>query len=283
MTRLFLVAALSWLALAGPLSPLIADDAKPPDDDPAAARPILVAHRGLLRHAPENTLPAFAACLELRMGFELDVRTTKDGHLVVIHDNNVARTTDGPSRSVRDMTLEELKRLDAGSWFDEAFAGVRVPTLDETLSFVNQRKRGPTIIALNVKDVTREGETKLVALVEKHNLQSESFAFDQSDEMSRRLKMLNPDFRIGQNVSRQSIEDRLKEGLLDCFLLTSTPTAEEVTRLHEHGKQVLFNFAGESRRDSQTWKRAAAAGIDGILTDYPLECRAAWRVDQTPR
>ncbi|MBP85884.1 MAG: hypothetical protein CMJ64_04070 [Planctomycetaceae bacterium] len=247
-------------------------------DGATAPSPIPVAHRGLLRHAPENTLPAFAACLELGLGFELDIRTTKDGHLVVLHDDNVERTTDGPSRSVRDMTLAEVKRLDAGSWFDEAFAGVRIPTLEETLSLGSQRKRGLTIIALNVKDVTREGEAKLVALVEKHNLLSESFAFDQSDEMSRRLKKLNPAFRIGQNVSRQSIEARLKEGLLDCFLLTSTPTAEEVSRLHEHGKQGLFNFAGESSRNPQAWKRAAAAGIDGLLTDYPLECRAAWRV-----
>lgn len=244
-----------------------------------AADPIPVAHRGLLRHAPENTLPAFAVCLELGIGFELDVRTTKDGHLVVLHDDNVKRTTNGPSRPVRDMTLAELKRLDAGSWFDNAFTGVRVPTLEETLSLVARRKRGPTIIALNVKYVTREGEAKLVELVEKYKLLSESFAFDQSDEMSHRLKKLNPEFRIGQNVNRKSIDARLKEGLLDYFLLTATPTAEEVSHLHQSGKRVLFNYAGsgESRRNRNTWKQAAAAGIDGLLTDYPLECRAVWR------
>ena len=62
-----------------------------------ASDPIPVAHRGLLRHAPENTLPAFAACLELGMGFELDIRTTKDGYLVVLHDDSVKRTTNGPA------------------------------------------------------------------------------------------------------------------------------------------------------------------------------------------
>ena len=80
----------------------------------SAGDPILISHRGLLRHAPENTLPAFAACLELGIGFELDIRTTKDGQLVVIHDDSVERTTNGPSRSIRDMTLEEVKQLDAG-------------------------------------------------------------------------------------------------------------------------------------------------------------------------
>jgi len=244
-----------------------------------AADPIPIAHRGLLRHAPENTLPAFSVCLELGMGFELDIRTTKDGHLVVLHDDNVKRTTDGPSRSIRDMTLAELKRLDAGGWFDDAFAGERIPTLEETLSLVAQRKRGPTIIALNVKHVTREGEAELVGLVEKYKLLSDSFAFDQSDEMSRRLKKLNPAFRIGQNVNRKSIDARLEENLLDCFLLTATPTAEEVSRLHARGKQVLFNYAGsgEARRNTEAWKQAAAAGIDGLLTDYPLECRVVWR------
>ncbi len=244
-----------------------------------AADPIPIAHRGLLWHAPENTLPAFSVCLELGMGFELDIRTTKDGHLVVLHDDNVKRTTDGQSRSVRDMTLAELKRLDAGSWFDNAFVGERIPTLEETLSLVAQRKRGPTIIALNVKHVTREGEARLVGLVEKYKLLSESFAFDQSVEMSRRLKKVNPAFHIGQNVNRKSIDARLDEGLLDCFLLTATPTAEEVSRLHQSGKQVLFNYAGsgETRRNTETWRRAAMAGIDGLLTDYPLSFRIVLR------
>jgi glycerophosphoryl diester phosphodiesterase len=241
--------------------------------------PIAVAHRGLLRHAPENTLPAFAACLELGIGFELDVRTAKDGQLVVLHDDNIQRTTDGPSQSVRDLTLRELKQLDAGSWFDKAYAGVRVPTLEETLSLISRRKRGPTIIALNVKDVTRDAEASFVALVEKCDLLSESFAFDQSDEMSRRLKERNAAFRIGQNVNRQSIDARLAEGLLDCFLLTSLPAADEVLKLRRQSKQALFNFAGtgEGRRNPAAWQQAAEAGIDGLLTDYPLECRSTWR------
>lgn len=251
-------------------------DAQPTDS------PIPVAHRGLLRHAPENTLPAFAACLELGIGFELDVRTTKDGHLVVLHDDSVVRTTNGPNRSIRDLTLEEVRQLDAGSWFDQAFAGVRVPTLEETLAVVKNRKRGSTIIALNVKQLTPPGEARLVSLVEKYGLLNESFAFDQSPEMSRRLKKLNPKFRIGQNVNRNSLDARLQEDCLDVFLLTFAPTAEEVNRLREHKKQVLFNFAGpgDARRNPAVWKQVRDAGIDGLLTDYPLECRGVWRAPE---
>ncbi len=244
-----------------------------------AADPIPVAHRGMLRHAPENTLPAFAACLDLGMGFELDIRTTKDGHLIVIHDDDIERTTNGPSHSIRDMTLDEIRQLDAGSWFDSAYAGVQVPTLEETLALVKARKLSPTVVALNVKQLTREGEAKLVALVEKYGLLDVSFAFDQDAETSRRFKALNPKFRIGQNVGRKTLDARIQENFLDVFLVTFAPTPEEVSRLHGHQKQVLFNFAGpgDTRRDPPVWKRVQEARIDGMLTDYPLECRAVWR------
>ena len=259
--------SVAFLILAAAVVPALADD------------PIPVAHRGMLRHAPENTIPAFASCLSLGMGFELDIRTTKDGHLVVLHDDSLARTTNGPATSVRNVTLDELRKLDAGSWFDPVFAGERVPTLEETLALVRDRKRGPTIIALNVKDVTPDGEENLVRLVEKYGLLDESFAFDQNDEMSRRLKKLNPRFLIGQNVNRQSIDLRLDEGLLDVFLLTAAPTAAEVQRLKQRGIEVLFNFGGDgdARRNPTVWKQVRDAGIDGILTDFPLECRAVWR------
>jgi len=244
-----------------------------------AGEPILIAHRGLLRHAPENTIPAFATCIELGMGFELDVRTTKDGHLIVLHDDNVQRTTDGSSQSIRNMTLEKARQLDAGTWFDPAFAGTQIPTLEETFALVKNRKRSPTILALNVKQLNPDGEAKLVSLVENYRLLNESFAFDQSAEMSRRLKKLNPKFRIGQNVNRQSLDDRLEEDFIDVFLLTFAPSREEVKRLHEHKKQVLFNYAGpgDDRRNPNTWRQARNAGIDGMLTDFPLECRSLWR------
>ncbi|MCA9015685.1 MAG: hypothetical protein KDA77_10175 [Planctomycetaceae bacterium] len=248
-----------------------------------AAEPVLIAHRGMLRHAPENTLPAFRVCLDLRIGFELDIRTTKDGELVIIHDDSVQRTTDGPKRSIRELNWSEVKQLDAGRWFDPLFAGTRVPTLEQTLQLIKERKQGDTIIALNIKQLNPAGEKKLVQLLEKYNLFEDSFAFDQSVEMSKRLKQLNPRIRIGQNVNRQSIDARLKENQLDVFLLTFVPQKREVDRLKQQGKQVLFNFggSGEARRNPAVWNQVRAAGIEGMLTDYPLECRQVWRdVDQ---
>src|SRR5689334_22550231 len=87
-------------------------------DDPP--RPLVVAHRGLPRHAPENTLANMRACLEHRLGIEFDVQRTKDGVLVCIHDDMVNRTTNGRGR-VSETSLEDIRKLDAGAWFEPQF------------------------------------------------------------------------------------------------------------------------------------------------------------------
>ena len=245
----------------------------------SAVEPIAIAHRGLLRHAPENTHAAFAACLELRMGFELDIRTTSDGHLVVIHDDNLVRTTNGPSKSIRNITLAEAKELDAGSWFDAAYANERIPTFEETCELIKNRKQGPTVIALNIKDINLDGERKIIELLDKYGMFEYSFAFDQSEEVSKRLKALDQRLRIGQNVNRGSIKQVLEKNFIDVFLLSDTPTKAEVETLHASGKQVLFNYAGSGaqRRNTQAWRQAYDAGIDGMLTDYPTMALEVWR------
>lgn len=247
-----------------------------------SAEPLAIAHRGLLRHAPENTLSSFAACLELRMGIELDIRTTSDGHLVVIHDDNLQRTTNGPSKSIRSLSLAEVKKLDAGSWFDIAYRNERVPTLEETFALIQKRKQGPTLIALNVKQITREGERTLIRLMDEYAMFGISFVFDQSDDVSKRLKQLDPRLLVGQNVSRGSIAGVLKADFVDVFLLSDTPTETEVVKLHEHQKLALFNYAGagNDRRSPVAWRQARAAGVDGMLTDYPTLCQQFWRADQ---
>ena len=256
--------------LLTPLAALHADD------------PILIAHRGLLRHAPENTLPAFASCLELGMGFELDIRTTKDGKLVVLHDATLERTTDGPDRPLTEFTWNQLREFDAGSWFDPRFTGVRVPSLEETFALIHERKRQATWIALNIKGINEDGERELVRLLAKFELFEESFAFDQSAECSQRLKALDPRVQIGgRNVKREELGARLAENANDVFLLAFVPTEAEVSLLRKRGKQIFFNYAGpgEHRRNKATWLNARDAGIDGMLTDSPLDCAKLWRGD----
>jgi glycerophosphoryl diester phosphodiesterase len=98
-----------------------------------------VAHRGASKFAPVNTLPALKKAIDL--GFEyigLDVRQTRDGIAVLMHDNLIDRTTNG-SGQLSDFDLKDLQKLDAGAWFSEEFAGTSVPTLEEALQLIKGR------------------------------------------------------------------------------------------------------------------------------------------------
>ena len=108
-------------------------------DETPVTEPSVVGHRGLLRHAPENTLAGFRACLELRLGFEVDVRRSSDGVLICIHDETLDRTTTVKEK-VADQTLAELKRLDAGGWFRADFREERIPTLEEVFALLATSK-----------------------------------------------------------------------------------------------------------------------------------------------
>ncbi len=95
----------------------------------------VIGHRGAAAYAPENTLVSFMKAREMGADwFELDVRLSKDGEVVVMHDDTVDRTTNGHGY-VRDLTLHELKQLDAGAWKGEEFAGERIPTLAQCLDY----------------------------------------------------------------------------------------------------------------------------------------------------
>jgi len=112
-------------------------------------RPTVIGHRGLVQSAPENTLAGFRACLGLRVGFEWDVRRTKDGQLVCLHDETVDRTTSGKGR-LADLTLAELRRLDAGRWFDAAFAEERVPQVEEVLEVLARSPPEAGLLAVDL-------------------------------------------------------------------------------------------------------------------------------------
>jgi glycerophosphoryl diester phosphodiesterase len=131
-------------------------------------RPILLAHRGDFVHAPENTLPAFEQAIQKGAdGIELDVKLTADDHVVVIHDSTVDRTTDGKGR-VSSMTLEAIRKLDAGGWFDEKFSGAKIPLLEEVFETVGRDK----IINIELKNYSSPFNglvVKVCELIKRHN------------------------------------------------------------------------------------------------------------------
>ena len=159
--------------------------------------PLVVAHRGLLRHAPENTLANFRACLELRFGFEFDVERTKDGQLVCIHDGTVDRTTNGTGK-VSELTLAQMRELDAGSWFDPKFAGEKVPTIDEVLKLIAEYRQHDVLIAVDLK-AANVGED-VVRLAERHKVLDRLLFIGRTisePELRRNIKEASPEAHTG--------------------------------------------------------------------------------------
>lgn len=112
-------------------------------------RPMLIGHRGAAGLAPENTIASFAKAIEIGVdAVELDVRASRDGQVVVIHDDAVDRTTNGGGK-VADLPAAEIRGLDAGGWFGPKYAGQKVPLLREALEFI----RGAAVCCVEIKEL----------------------------------------------------------------------------------------------------------------------------------
>ena len=181
------------------------------------------AHRGDRLHYPENTMPAFRAAAAVGCdAIETDVRTTKDGHLVLIHDRDVARTTNG-SGFVDEMTLEEIRALDAGGWKDPAFAGEKIPTVIEFLEFVSKTD---LLINWELKEYPGElGEAhaygcvdQLVELIDRYGLAERSMINSFSQKLLEYTDRKWPGkFMIHGyiNYTKKDVSERPLESFLD--------------------------------------------------------------------
>lgn len=134
--------------------------------------PIVLAHRGDLAHAPENTLASFSQALQKGAdGIELDAKLTSDGKVIVIHDTTVNRTTNGTGK-ISSFSLSAIRELDAGAWFDEKFRGEKVPLLDEVFETVGKDRL--INIELTNYATPRDGlVVKICELIRKHNNQNQ--------------------------------------------------------------------------------------------------------------
>jgi glycerophosphoryl diester phosphodiesterase len=235
-----------------------------------STRPVVIAHRGASLHAPENTLAAFRLALEQGAdGIELDAKLSADRQVVVMHDRSLRRTT-GRDAPVGALTLAELKRLDAGAWFSPAFAGERVPTLDEVLETV----AGQALVDIELTNyfTPRDGLPEVVAqAVERHAAQDwvlfTSFLPGPIDAIRRRLPgcraglLLWPG-RLGW-ISRHFLVDLRSEQILLPNVLDISP--EQIHRDHQRGRWV----AAWVVNDPEVMRQLASAGIDAIITDHP--------------
>jgi glycerophosphoryl diester phosphodiesterase len=242
-------------------------------------RPLIIAHRGASAHAPENTVAAFKLAVEHGAdGVELDVKLSADGQMVVIHDQTVDRTTASNGvngkNAVRDLTLEQLKSLDAGGCFDARFAGETIPTLDEVFSAVGQE----TLINVEITNYVSPGDAlpdRVADLVIRRGLQERVFfsSFHPLNLIRVRRRLPDTPVAILTQVGEQG---RLLRGWLGRWV------SPEV--VHPYYLDVTDDYLdAEHRRGRRvnTWtvndpneiKRLFKIGIDGIITDDPRLAR----------
>lgn len=233
-------------------------------------RPLNFAHRGASRKAPANTLAAFRLAAELGAdGIELDVHLSKDGEAVVIHDFVVDATTDGHG-AVREKTLAELKDLDAGSWFDPAFVGQRIPTLQEVIDAVGHR----LLLNIELKTKSLRGEglaVEVVRIIEDNNLSERVVVSSFNPLVVWQIKRLNPWIPLGLLFSPDQplfLRQAWFRHLIRPQALHPDHTmvdGEYVRRAKEQGYRVhVWTVDG-----SDDMRQLMRHGVDLIITNQP--------------
>ena len=226
------------------------------------------AHRGASAYYPENTIISFEKAIEMgATGIETDVQLTKDGILVLIHDEMVDRTTNGHG-NVLDFTYNELNKLDAGSWKGEEFAGIRIPTVEE-LIYITKDKN--IIINFEIKNgivIYEDIEQKLIDLVYKHKMKNKvilssfnHYSIAKCHKISKEIKtgvlyteMIYKPYNYVKTVGANAIHPH--------FYVMNEEVIKEVKK-HKIQINVFTVDNEEQMRFFLDMK------VDGIITNYP--------------
>jgi len=231
-------------------------------------KPIVIAHRGASKYAPENTIAAFRKAVEMGAeGIELDVHLSADGHLVVIHDEKVDRTSNG-NGWVKGKTLEELKALDFGSWFSQEFKGETIPTLDEVLELL-QRWTGT--INIEIKDgsiLYPNIEKEVVNIIEKFKLEDRIIVSSFNHYSLVEVKKLNPRIKTGILYLAGLYEPWEYAKRLDAYAIHPSlynVVPEIVNGCIKNGIAINPYTIDEP----EMIKKVASLGVDGIITNVP--------------
>lgn len=227
--------------------------------------PTVMAHRGLSADAPENTLYAFSDAISVGADFiELDVQQTRDGVLVVMHDSNLKRTT-GVNKDIWDVDYADIQNLDAGSWFDPAYANARIPTLEETLQFVDKRAR----LNIEIKPTKHGSDTleqDVAELITQYQYTDACYVTSFSYSSLKKVKEVNPEIRTGYLMS-VAYGQFYSLKYADAFSLNKVfVTSQVVNAAHQQGKQI---FAWTVNSMSEV-RSLCNLHVDSIITDDPV-------------
>jgi glycerophosphoryl diester phosphodiesterase len=250
--------------------------------------PLIIGHRGASTVAPENTLSAFARALrEGADGIELDVRLSRDGTAVVIHDATLPRAR-LRKRFVARMTLAQLKQTDAGSWFNRRnpdlarleYTGQTIPALDEVFQLLLNQPGKPRVVYVEMKcGRSRKHNEKLVnatvAAVQQHELQKQAILISFNLRAVARVKQLDVSLRTGALFGQRSVVKspaRIVQAAVEC-------SADEILINHSLVSQKLIAAARARDFSTVVWtvddkawlERARALGIQALMTNDPAK------------
>lgn len=222
---------------------------------------LVIGHRGAPREAPENTISSFERALKVGVGMvEADLRRTSDGRVVVIHDRDVRRTTNGRGR-VDAMTEDQLMELDAGGWFSKKYCGEKIPTLDALLAWASAVE---IKLVLELKD--NEIEEFVVRRIAAHEMEGKVIICSWKFGALEKVKALAPNMEVAPIlVSANRIKPAviaLKPSMV--FLWTGyAMTPGVVQSLQSHGIKVMA-WVVDSK---PLLARALNRKVDGVITN----------------
>ena len=224
---------------------------------------IITAHRGASAAAPENTLIAYKKAIEMGADYaELDVRQTKDGVIMLMHDKTVHRTT-GVKGFVWDFTLEELRQMEAGSWFGEEFRGEPIPTLEEVIRLVKGRMK------LNIEIKISEHEPgiaqRVVNIVRSEDFSQNCMITSFDMETVKTFKAIAPDLKTGFIFDKEYRSD-VFEGTWDVLSCNHELVDAGFVKLAKESGKKIYVWTVNEREEML---RLIGLRVDGIITDMP--------------
>ena len=227
---------------------------------------LAIAHRGASGYAPENTFAAFRRAIAMGAGFiETDLQLSRDARFVAIHDATVSRTTNGQG-AVHNLTLAELRRLDAGSWFGSEFAGERIPTLEEILEFA---KKHDVVFYLEMKPSgSWGGEHALISALRESGEIARIVVISFDPEILASVRKIEPTLMTGLLFEGQignPLEKALEIGARQIAVRGDLVTPRLLKEARERDLQVVCWTVNHPAH----MRLLVEAGVDGIISDYP--------------
>jgi len=234
---------------------------------------LTIAHRGASHYFPENTMAAFKGAIEMEADMlELDVLLSKDGKIMVIHDATLDRTTDGEG-PVKEKTLKELKKLDAGNWFGSKFRGEPIPTLREALTLAQNKIHVNIEIKTEAVTDSIEGGIEEIALnlVEELGMKNQVIFSSFDYRAIKHLRALDKEIAVailynGSETENGMPSELVKKFETDAFNCGYKQLSETwIKNIHKHNIPVLVYTVNTRSR----MKKIIKKGVTGIFSNKP--------------